>query len=102
MTRNQMDTKTEIVGSRFTGNTALTRGGAIELRESGKVDVTNSTFTENSVKDHPNWRFADAGAIYFGCNPGYNEGKECQVVLDQNVFERNTAVNKGGAMRYVN
>lgn len=102
MARKQMSAKTEIVGCRFSGNSALIHGGAIEFRESGKVDVINSTFIENSVKDHPTWRFADAGAIYFGCKPDLSEGKECEVVLDQNVFERNTALNKGGAMRYIN
>jgi len=100
--RNQMDTDTEIIGCRFTNNTALKRAGAIGLAEAGSVMIRNSSFTSNSAAD-PTFRFSDAGAIYFGCAPSAEvDGKRCAVVLDQNVFERNTAQNKGGAMRYIN
>ena len=52
MTRKQMSAKTEIVGCRFSGNTALKRGGAIEFRESGKVDVIITIFKWQCANMH--------------------------------------------------
>ena len=64
----QMDTETEIVGCRFTGNSAYTKAGAIMFEQAGTVLLRNNSFTSNSVAD-PSWRYADGGAIYYKCDP---------------------------------
>ena len=47
------------------------------------------------------WRYRDAGAIHFRCDPTVTEDK-CETILGDNLFDRNFAENKGGALRYVN
>ena len=97
-----MKTYSAIVGCNFFQNSALYSAGAIKFAEAGAVLLKNNNFTENSVAD-PSYRFSDGGAIYYGCNPStISEDEECNVTLDSNVFQGNTAQNKGGAMRYIN
>lgn len=50
------------------------------------------------------WRGFDAGAIYFSCSKTtnvLNTKDSCQVILQGNLFEGNSAANKGGALRYI-
>ena len=64
---------------------------------------------KNHVTDNSypliDWRFCDAGAIYYECNPEIGffrpKSEDCDVVLEGNIFEENFAKNKGGALRYV-
>ena len=75
------------------------------MNKAGKVHVKSSSFIGNQVTNlvSDDWRYRDGGAIYFICSPLRNPDYEnCQVLLESNLFERNYAENKGGALRYVN
>lgn len=54
--------------------------GAIELNEAGSVLIRNNTFERNSVIN-PAYRFADGGAIKFGCLPIRKGDEDCHVFL---------------------
>ena len=67
--------------------------------------IKNSNFIRNSVTAISNERRStDGGGIYYECppNPDMKDVFFCDVILEQNLFEENSATNKGGAMRYVN
>jgi len=66
--KDQMDGNSEIIGCTFTDNKARTRAGAIDLKRAGEVLIKNNTFTRNTVIN-PAIRYADAGAVYFACEP---------------------------------
>lgn len=91
-----------IEGSIFEGNTALNAAGAVWLKNARTVTFIGNRFSGNQVKgDAVDFRFRDAGAIYFKCD--FVDGEyPCEVILEANLFEKNTAENKGGAMRYIN
>lgn len=70
------------------------------------MSLVGNRFTGNKVeRSSSEWRFRDAGAIYFKCYPdevGEEGDYPCETILDSNIFEKNSAVNMGGALRYVN
>ena len=88
----------------FENNIAWETSGSIRVEEAGIVYVTNSKFIGNQVITNVNdresefWRFRDAGAIYFKCDPLITKEK-CEVILDNNLFEGNFAENKGIVQR---
>lgn len=93
----------KIVNNTFRNNQAGI-GGAIKLENPATVNIKGNNFTGNSaIKIEKNWRRADGGAIYYSCSPKYTETQtDCEVSLHENRFENNTALNKGGAARWVN
>ena len=98
---SDMNSNSLIETSTFVKNRALKEGGgAIRLNQAAKVTFRGNTFTEN-VSEGVDSSTNDAGAIYFQCDPRIKQ-EECEVILKSNLFERNSAKNKGGALRYVN
>lgn len=56
--------------SLFEQNHATLNSGAIRLKEAGKVLFKENKFIKNKVNQYGSeWRFGDAGAIYYECNP---------------------------------
>ena len=104
---NQMGVESYIDECTFENNVAWVTSGSLRVEEAGIVYVSNSKFISNQVIKNVNdsesqfWRYSDAGAIYFKCNPLVTSEK-CEVILDNNLFEGNFAENKGGALRYIN
>ena len=96
----QTGVESRIEDCTFEGNLALGDAGSIRLSNAGVVQLTRNSFIDNSVSDDTDpitdWRFCDAGAVYYSCSLG-----DCDVVLDGNLFQGNSAKNKGGALRYI-
>ena len=84
-------------------------GGSIGLDSAGLVHLKENKFLRNKVTDElapiTDWRYCDAGVIYYQCYKGLPLGEEydkkCDVRLEGNTFQGNSAKNKGGALRYV-
>lgn len=85
----------------FLNNHGIASSGAIKIVNAGTIHLKNNLFANNlasqEISPITDWRFCDAGAIYYMCQPG----NECDTILENNTFQNNTALNKGGAIRYV-
>ena len=68
--------------------------GSIRLDSAGLVHIKESRFFRNSVTDDSapgtDWRYCDAGAVYYRCYDGLPLGdgydKKCDVLLEGNIF----------------
>ena len=69
------------------GNTALTVGGALYIKDSVAV-VENTTFINNTA--------IDGGAVEFSCSSVQN----CNLTLRNNTFIENSGLHQGGAIEY--
>ena len=91
--------------STFENNLAIGSSGAIRISNAGVAHFRSNKFINNIVSDESSpltdWRFCDAGAIYFKCGSPDDSDEACKAILEANEFTKNLARNKGGALRYV-
>ena len=85
----------------FSSNSVQTKGGAVLLEDPGVVHFEENLFFNNSA-DLPTQTKQEktGGAIFYSCDPDIIE--DCNVGLTNNNFTNNFAINKGGALRWVN
>ena len=85
----------------FSGNSVETKGGAVLLEDPGEVYFEDNLFFNNSADlPTPTKQEKTGGAIFYSCDPDIID--DCNVGLTNNNFTSNFAINKGGALRWVN
>ena len=83
---NDISYKTLIISSNFTNNNAIKNGGAMKFLNQ-YTQITNCSFINNSA--------IYGGAIFFGTNVN----SSCYLLLNQVVFQGNSAFQEGGAIK---
>ncbi|TDE01598.1 MBG domain-containing protein [Flavobacterium hiemivividum] len=88
------DNDVQVTGKNvFTENTATIQGGAIYFETStGNSIINDNTFNKNSSSKN-------GGALYAVAVP---ENTACKLTLSKNVFENNTAIERGGGVYLIN
>lgn len=82
---NIQATDLKIINTKFDGNQAA-QGGALYLNSPDAAVITNNTFSNNYAS-------VDGGAVLLGCLTF-----DCEVSVTENLFYKNEAVTKGGAL----
>ena len=84
---NALDSTVTVIGGDFSNNTAMA-GGAIACRACDLIEITNATFTSNSVDGGSN-EYLGGGAIY---------GYESTLTINGSTFTENSTDYYGGAI----
>ncbi|TNV71313.1 hypothetical protein FGO68_gene17027 [Halteria grandinella] len=107
-----------ITSTKFNGNIAKLKGGAIYLENTQNATISECSFTTNQASSLvvmnllsplsvANQQFTEnsgeGGAIYYVCDPGTQTGAlECNLKITSSSFMNNNALIKGGAIHNFN
>lgn len=72
-------------------------GGALHLNNPEYINITGSTFTNNSAHNYTDGSTSGlGGGIYYKCDLTFN----CKVIVKDGYFIENYAANSGGGIKW--